>query len=64
MDWEAQQYIGINLDWNYDTGEVLLSMKDYVKQALKKFKHEPPKQFHYGPSKVEPIEIWGKSAIQ
>ena len=39
VDWDAQQYIGINLDWDYTNGEVLLSMKDYVQQALKQFKH-------------------------
>ena len=59
-DWDAQQYIGINLDWNYTKGEVLLSMKDYVQQALKQFKHEVPKQLHYGPSKVEAIQYGEK----
>ena len=60
VDWEAQQYFGISLGWNYKKGEVLLSMKDYVKQALKQFKHQTPKQFHYGPSKVEPIHYGAK----
>ena len=35
-------------------------MKDYVKQALAQFKHDTPKQFHYGPSKVEPIQYGSK----
>ena len=28
VDWDAQQYIGINLTWNYNHGKVLLCMKD------------------------------------
>ena len=60
VGWEAKQYIGINLDWNYEEGEVLLSMKNYVKQALEQFKHENPKQFHYGPSKMGPIQYGAK----
>jgi len=60
VDWDAQQYIGINLNWDYPSGEVLLSMKDYVQQALKQFKHEPPKQVHYGPSKMEAIQYGAK----
>ena len=42
VDWNAQQYIGINLTWNYTEGQVLMGMKDYVQQALKQFKHERP----------------------
>ena len=59
-DWDARQYIGINLNWNYTDGEVLLSMKDCVQQALKQFKHDTPKQTRYGPSKVEAIQYGAK----
>ena len=53
VDWEAKQYIGINLEWNYIKRWVKMSMKGYVKQALLEFKHLCPKQHHYGPSKIE-----------
>ena len=60
VDWDAKQYIGINLERNYTEQEVLLSMKDYVQQALVQFKHEAPKQTYYGPSKVDPIQYGAK----
>ena len=42
VDWEAKQYIGINLQWNYKTREVELSMDGYVKTALEELQHEAP----------------------
>jgi hypothetical protein len=53
VDWEAEQYIGIHLKWNYIDHEVLCSMDRYVEQALKKFHHIKPKQQHLGPSKID-----------
>ena len=55
VDWDAKQYIGIDLEFEYTTGNrhVILSMKGYVKQALTEFKHIHPTQHYYGPSKVE-----------
>ena len=35
IDWEEVKYVGIDLDWNYTKREVILSMKGYVKRALK-----------------------------
>ena len=55
VDWDAKQYIGINLEWDYNNRTVLLLMQGYVEQALAQFKHSKPQQFHYGPSKVDPI---------
>ena len=52
VDWDAEQYIGINLKWNYKEGKVILSMEGYTKQALKELGHSQPKQIHYGPSKM------------
>jgi hypothetical protein len=34
-DWTGSKYIGIDLDWDYIKREVKLSMKGYVKKALK-----------------------------
>ena len=37
IDWEGNDYIGLDLDWDYDKREVTLSMKGYVKKALLRF---------------------------
>ena len=34
VDFEAKQYIGIHLKWNYTSQEVIYSMEGYVAQAL------------------------------
>ena len=54
VDWEAKQYIGIHLEWNYE-GErsVILSMPNYVQDALEELKHTVPTQHTYGPSHME-----------
>jgi hypothetical protein len=41
-DWTGSKYIGIDLDWDYTKREVKLSMKGYVKEALKEYQHTPP----------------------
>jgi hypothetical protein len=55
VDWEAKQYIGIHLDWTYDSGNrsVVLSMPGYVQDALEELQHTAPKQHTYGPSHME-----------
>ena len=30
IDWEANTYLGINFEWHYDEGYVILSMKGYI----------------------------------
>eukprot|EP00978_Attheya_sp_CCMP212_P015890 scaffold41124_cov54-Attheya_sp.AAC.2 len=44
FDWTGSKYIGIDLDWNYEAGEVKLSMKGYVQKALKEFLHHTPRK--------------------
>ena len=34
IDWEANTYLGINFEWNYDEGCVILSIKGYIPNAL------------------------------
>ena len=53
VDWEAKQYIGINLECNYGNREVTLSMKNYVIQALKELGHTAPKRPQYAPSHMK-----------
>jgi hypothetical protein len=49
-DWAGTKYIGINLEWKYTEGEVKLSMKGYVPNALKEFQHQPPTKPVNGPT--------------
>ena len=60
IDWDAKQYVGITLDWNYDDRELICSMPGYVAQALKEFEHATPKQHHKGPSKVDRTDYGAK----
>ena len=53
VDWEAKQYIRINLQWDYKRHTVDLSMDGYVEQALTELKHNRPKRKQYSPSKME-----------
>ena len=41
-EWKGDRYIGIDLDWDYEKRQVHLSMRDYVKKALKQFNHAAP----------------------
>ena len=36
--WKSEKYIGIDFQWDYIKGEVILPMKGYVEQALKELK--------------------------
>ena len=53
VDWEAKQYIGFHLNWDYDKHELCTSMEGHVEQALKEFKHSTPKQRYKGPSHIK-----------
>jgi hypothetical protein len=46
VDYDAKQYVGITLNWNYDTGELLC-------QVLKEFEHATPTSHYTAPSKIE-----------
>jgi hypothetical protein len=59
IDWTGSKYIGIDLTWDYENGTVVLSMKDYVKKALKQFMHETAPKHFDGPTKYIPPE-YGK----
>ena len=41
-DWKGDQYIGIDLNWDYPKRTVKLSMKGYVNKALLQFQHLKP----------------------
>ena len=50
-DWKGENFIGLNLKWDYEKRTVDLSIKDYVKKALQRFEHQPPKRAQHAPSK-------------
>ena len=54
MDYEAKQYIGIHLKWDYLKREVICSMDGYVAKALEELEHIFPKKHYYGPSNTMP----------
>ncbi len=48
-DWDGQQYLGMNLDWDYTGRAVYVSMLDYVPEALARFQHKPPRTPQHQP---------------
>ena len=54
VDYEAKQYIGIHLKWDYFKREVICSMEGYVAKALEELEHIFPKKHFYGPSNTMP----------
>jgi hypothetical protein len=39
IDWDRNQYLGMNMDWDYNGHKVHVSMLDYVPKALTRFQH-------------------------
>jgi hypothetical protein len=60
VDFEAKQYIGIHLDWNYKTRELICSMRNYVKQALMELKHASSARQQHAPSRLDRPEYGAK----
>ena len=56
--WDPDYYLSITLEWDYNKRTCKLSMPEYVKQALIKFKHNL-EQKCYSPSPYTP-PIYGK----
>ncbi len=48
-DWDGQQYLGMNLNWDYTGQAVHVSMLDYVPEALARFQHKPPRTPQHQP---------------
>ena len=61
VDFHAKQYIGIDLEWDYQKRELITSMKGYVEQALKELEHVLTSNRHYGaPSTVRTPQFGAK----
>ena len=55
-DWKGNNYLGLNLDWNYQQGYVDISMPGYIAKVLHKFRHMKPSKDQYAPHKwTEPV---------
>ena len=49
VDWTGSLYCGLNLESHYGKVFVKVTMKDYVRRALAKFKHVPSKKLQHSP---------------
>jgi len=48
-DWDATQYCGMTLKWDYQNRTVDLSMPGYIDRALKRFQHPQPRRPEHAP---------------
>ena len=62
-DWSGNRYLGMTLEWDYDKREVHLSMPGYVKEALVRFNHPPPKKPQHQPHPHTPIVYGAKQQL-
>ena len=60
VDMDAKQYVGIDLQWDYDKRELVCSTDEYIDTALLELQHVQPKQIHHGPSKHTPPNYGAK----
>ena len=49
IDFDAKQYTGIHLKWNYIKRQIICSMDSYVRNAREELKHILIAQHHYAP---------------
>jgi hypothetical protein len=55
QDWTGAQYLDMDIDWDYATKKVHISMLDYVPEALIHFQHQKPcKPQHQPYPRVKP----------
>ena len=60
VDFDAKQYIGIHLKWDYIKRQVICFMDGYVRNALEKLKHILIAQHHYTRSYIERLDYGAK----
>ena len=49
IDPKGENYIGLQINWNYKCKHIDISMPGYVQKALQKFLHEPPPKLQHAP---------------
>ena len=62
-DWDGSLYCGITLKWNYKDKYVDISMPNYVKKNITKYKHDKPRRPQYYPYEPTPRK-YGKAAAE
>ena len=58
-DWEGCNYLGLEIEWNYNLEYVDVSMPEYVKKALDRLQHPQPKIPQYSPHRWS-VTAYGK----
>jgi hypothetical protein len=61
VDEKGTRYCGLFMDWDYEKGEVHISIPGYVKAALIRFKHEQPKKPQHQPYPHNPKQYGAKA---
>ena len=64
VDWEGKNFCGLQYHWNYTQQYVDVSLPNYVKKALNRLQHVPPKSPQYSPQHHHPINYTTKDTIQ
>jgi hypothetical protein len=59
IDWDSKKHCGLNLDWNYNMQTVSISMPDYIKKLLQKFKHKMPSRKQDAPHRWD-VPLYGQ----
>lgn len=63
VDREGERFIGLTLEWDYENGELHISMPGYVQKALKRFDHQRPAKPQHQPHPHLPIEYGAKKQL-
>ena len=61
-DWEGKNYVGLTLDWDYETREVHLLMSGYVKTEMKKWTQNSKVASRPAISK-HPTKVWSQGTM-
>jgi hypothetical protein len=59
-DWSGRKYIGLTIDWDYESQKVHLSMPGYVEKSLERFNHNTPSKPQHSPFPHTPPQYGAK----
>ena len=49
VNWKAEKYIGLTINWDYENGKVHIHMLGYIEKTLTCFKHTKPNKVQNSP---------------
>ena len=49
VEWTGDNYLGIEIDWEYKKGHVDITMPEYIPKPLNRLNHPAPKKPQYSP---------------